>query len=110
MGGVERIGDATSVFANFNTNGQHLIQFPNGMVYVNLTFSGVTMSANSPVNVLVLPDDLVPAKNQVLSAGSYLHSYGGAWVTHGDKRLKAWVGNAISSSELNICGWYMVSG
>lgn len=110
MGGVERIDDVTSVFANFNSNGQHVVQFPNGMVYINLTFSGVNMSANSPVNVFVLPNDLVPSKNQVLSASSYIKSYGGAWINAGDKRLKAWVGNAISNAELNICGWYMISG
>ena len=106
MGGTERVGDITVTLGSLNNNEQHVLQFPNGMVYVSLSVNGATMSSNTAYDVCSLPDDLVPSGNSLLNACSYVNSYGGAYINKNAKTIKAWVGNSITGKELNINGWY----
>lgn len=106
MGGTERVGDITVTLGSLNNNEQHVLQFPNGMVYVSLSVNNATMSSNTAYDVCTLPNDLVPGGNSLLNACSYVNSYGGAYINKNAKTIKAWVGNSITGKELNINGWY----
>lgn len=108
MGGTERIGDITVSVGSLNANEQHLIQFPNGMIYVSISLNNVTMSANTAYDLITLPNDLVPTGNSLLNGVSYNTSYGGAYVNKNAKTIKGWVGIGISGKEFNINGWYKI--